>query len=95
MRGLTQGVRTILTVTRFFAMLYGTFFCTYLAPTHDLRRWGTTTSWRLIQFGLARPVEVIRIDSTAELRDDPPIPAIGVPVAGAWAGQLKLDGPQI
>ena len=55
MRALTRGVRTILTVTKFFAMVYVTFFCTYLAPTHDLRRWGgAATSWNLIRGGARR-----------------------------------------
>ncbi len=77
MSALTQGLRTILAVTRFFALVYVTYLCTYLAPTHDLRRWGAATSWILIQLGPAWPAQVIRAYAMTELRDHPLIPAAG------------------
>lgn len=44
---LAQALRMILAVVAFFAMVYLTYLCMYLAPTARLRRWGTTTSWLL------------------------------------------------
>lgn len=59
MRMLTQELCMILAMATFFAMIYVTFLCMYLAPTDRLRRWGAITYYRLFVHGtpVANPVK--------------------------------------
>lgn len=69
MGALTQGLRTILGVVAFFAMVYLAYLCACLAPAARLRRWRETTSWLLAW--PARPAEAIVIDSVAGVAHAP------------------------
>jgi hypothetical protein len=58
---LERALRATLDLARFFAMIYLTYACMYLAPTNRVRQWGADTWLRLFRHGPAWPTEIIGV----------------------------------
>ncbi|MHB1006735.1 MAG: hypothetical protein ACYC3S_13995 [Chloroflexota bacterium] len=55
MSAIEHDLRTLRAVAEFFAMLYLTFVCQYIAPTAHLRHWGARNWWLLFRLGPGWP----------------------------------------
>ena len=92
MRTSAQAFATVLAVGTFFAAVYLTYLCMYLAPTSRLRHWGATRWWVLFLLGPAWAKEIFGFGGVARLHYQQLAPALA-PVPAARGRQLRRGEP--